>query len=186
MFFEFSIIPRTGGRRIGGKNNIFRGSFFRRHRVNLSTIRKVPFPRRFLIIRYLVRVPFSRSYVTHRRVSVGVVLKRFMNYVDRSACGRSLYTPVARSPAERFWTVGRMLFTGYGFDGWIYAARKGVTLYPLYQAGIVVVSSSFTELFVLFAIGSRICVRALRRTPLGVIDRLRNRTGWIKDGTISI
>ena len=65
--------------------------------VNSSTIWKVPFPRRFPIIRYLVRVPLSRSYVTHQRVSVGVVLKRFMNYVDRSACGRSPNTLVARS-----------------------------------------------------------------------------------------
>lgn len=101
-------------------------------RANSSSISKVPFPRRFPIIRYLTLVPLSRSYVTHQRVSVGVFLKRFMNYVDRSACGRSLYTPVARSPGKRSWTVGRMLFAGYGFDGWIYIVRvEGDTLSTL-------------------------------------------------------
>ena len=95
-------------------------------RANSFAIWKVPFPRRFPIIRYLTRVPLSRSYVTHRRASVELFLKRFMNYVDRSAVWEGfLYTLVSRSPGERFWTVGRTLFTGYGFDGWICSVRKG-------------------------------------------------------------
>lgn len=135
---------------------------------NSSTIWKVPFPRRFPIIRYLVRVPLSRSYVTHRRVSVGVVLKRFMNYVDRSACGRSLNTLVARSSQPALLDCWQNVV----YRPWIWwmnprQPKRGVTLYPLYQTGIVVVSSSFNGLFVLFAIGSSICTPALGGRPLG-------------------
>lgn len=141
--------------------------------LNSFTNSKVPFSRRFPIIRYQPRVPLCRNYVTHQRVSVRVVLKRFMNYVDRSACGRSLYTPVARSTGKRFWTVGRMLFTGYGFDGWIYVAPRGMTLYPLYQTDIVVMSSSFNGLSVLFTISFLYLHTSL------LMETIRNhRTSW--------
>lgn len=94
------------------------------------------FPHVFKIIRYPARAPLPRGYVTHRRVSVRVLLKRSMNYVDRSACGGSLCTLSTRSPGKRFWTVGKMVFTSYGFDGWIYVAQKWVTLYPLYRTSV--------------------------------------------------
>lgn len=55
-----------------------------------SRFQSLSFPRRFPIIRYLTRVPLSRSYVTQQRVSVRVFPKRFMNYVDGWVRGRGV------------------------------------------------------------------------------------------------
>lgn len=72
-----------------------------------SRFQSLAFPRRFPIIRYLTRVPLSRSYVTQRRVSVRVFPKRFMNYVDGSVRGRGcVYVYMERiHHGKRFWTV---------------------------------------------------------------------------------
>lgn len=85
-----------------------------------SWFQSLAFPRRFPIIRYPTRVPLSRSYVTQRRVSVGVFPKRFMNYVDRWARGRG---PIHQG--ERFWTVGRMLFAGLWWIGICIVRKRG-------------------------------------------------------------
>lgn len=87
-----------------------------------------------------------------RRVSPRAFPKRFMNYVDRSWCGRSVCKPAARSSAERSWSLGRMLFVGDGFDGWIRAIDSIPSGVTLYQAAIVIMQSRHSsEAFVLFA-----------------------------------
>lgn len=72
-----------------------------------SRFQSLAFPRRFPIIRYLTRVPLSRSYVTQRRVSVRVFPKRFMNYVDGSVRGRGCVYVYMEGihHGKRFWTV---------------------------------------------------------------------------------
>lgn len=81
-----------------------------------------------------------------RRVSLWAFPKRFMNYVDRSWCGRSVCKPAARSSAERSWSLDRMLFVGDGFDGWIHAIDSIPKEVTLYQATIVIMSRHSSEL----------------------------------------
>lgn len=83
-----------------------------------------------------------RNYATHHgEYHPRAFPKRFMNYVDRSWCGRSVCKPAARSSAECSWSFGRMLFAGDGFDGWIHAIDSIPRAVTLYQAAIVIMQS---------------------------------------------
>lgn len=79
-----------------------------------------------------------------RRVSPRAFPKRFMNYVDRSWCGRSgVCKPAASTIIHRTFLVARhkMLFVGDGFDGWTRAINSIPREVTLYQAAIVIMQS---------------------------------------------
>lgn len=91
-----------------------------------SRFQSLSFPRRFPIIRYLTRVPLSRSYVTQQRVSVRVFPKRFMNYVDGWVRGRGV---CAYRGSKRFWTVlAECCLPMWHLMDWNLHGKKGVDI----------------------------------------------------------
>lgn len=91
-----------------------------------SRFQSLSFPRRFPIIRYLTRVPLSRSYVTQRQVSVRVFPKRFMNYVDGWVRGRGV---CAYRGSKRFWTVlAECCLPMWHLMDWNLHGKKGVDI----------------------------------------------------------
>lgn len=117
-------------------------------RANLR-FQSLSFPRRFPIIRYLTRVPLSRSYVTQQRVSVRVFPKRFMNYVDGWVRGRGVCAYRGDPNASGLFWQNVVYRCGIWWIG-ICMEKKGLTFFvPFYRIiGTIIVADTSRGFFV--------------------------------------
>lgn len=138
-----------------------------------SRFQSLSFPRRFPIIRYLTRVPLSRSYVIQQRVSVRVFPKRFMNYVDGWVRGRGVCAYRGDPNASGLFWQNVVYRCGIWWIG-ICMEKKGLTFFvPFYRIIGTIIVADTSRIF--RAVHIRICAspRDLHR-------------GWSKAVTIEM
>lgn len=138
-----------------------------------SRFQSLSFPRRFPIIRYLTRVPLSRSYVTQQRVSVRVFPKRFMNYVDGWVRGRGVCAYRGDPNASGLFWQNVVYRCGIWWIG-ICMEKKGLTFFHFIESSA---QSSSPTRHGDFSCRAYSHMRVSKRSPSGMIEGGDNRDG---------